>query len=75
MTTRPVSSRQRLNQQLDQLQQVTDSGSAARIGPVNLSPQEQRWLMKRSEAEHLAWDNAVCRAADRMLSQGLVSSL
>ena len=67
--------KQRLQDQLKQLQQVTDSGSAARIGPVNLSPQEQRWLKQRSEAEHLAWDAAVRRAADRMLSQGIVSSL
>ena len=70
-----VQLKERLNKQLKQLQQVTDSGSAARIGPVNLSPQEQRWLKKRSEAEHLAWDKAVLRAADRMLSQGIVSSL
>ena len=67
--------KQRLKDQLKQLQQVTNSGSAARIGPVNLSPEEQRWLKQRSEADHLAWDAAVGRAADRMLSQGIVSSL
>ena len=70
-----IQLKERLNKQLKQLQQVTESGSAARIGPVNLSPQEQRWLKQRSEAEHLAWDKAVLRAADRMLSQGIVSSL
>ena len=65
----------RLDQQLAQLQEVTDSGSAARIGPVNLSPPEQDWLKQRSEEEHQAWDQQVRKAADRMLSQGLVSNL
>ena len=67
--------KQRLEQQLLQLQAVTDTGSAARIGPVNLSKPEQEWLEQRSEQEHLAWDATVRSAADRMLSQGLVSNL
>ena len=67
--------KQRLEQQLLQLQAVTDTGSAARIGPVNLSKPEQEWLKQRSEQEHLAWDATVRSAADRMLSQGLVSNL
>ncbi len=67
--------KQRLEDQLKQLQQVTDSGSAARVGPVNLLPSEQRWLEERSEEDHLAWDAAVRQAANRMLSQGVVSSL
>ena len=65
----------RLEDQLKQLQRVTDSGSAARIGPVNLTPLEQRWLEERSTKDHLAWDTAVRRAAGRMLSQGVVSTL
>ena len=65
----------RLERQLSELQEVTDSGSGARVGPVNLSETEQRWLEQRSEEEHLAWDNQVRRTAQRMLSQGLVSSL
>jgi hypothetical protein len=36
--------RQRLEQQLIQLQQVAMSGSAARVGPVNMSRAEQQWL-------------------------------
>ena len=67
--------RQRLERQLGELQQVSLTGSAARVGPVNLDANEQRWLQKRSENERLAWDDALRRAADRMLSQGLVSGL
>ena len=67
--------KQRLEQQLLQLQEGTNTGSGDRIGPVNLSDQEQRWLEQRSEGEHLAWDEAVRSTADRMLSQGLVSNL
>ena len=67
--------KQRLEQQLLQLQEITDTGSGDRIGPVNLSDQEKRWLERRSEWEHLAWDKAVRSTADRMLSQGLVSNL
>lgn len=65
----------RLERQLSELQQVTESESGARIGPVNLNPAEQIWLEQRDENEHLAWDNQVRRAAQRMLSQGLISSL
>ena len=65
----------RLEQQLAQLQQITESGSGARVGPVNLTPAEQDWLEQRSDAQQLAWENQVRRAATRMLSQGLVSSL
>ncbi|MCB4394555.1 HDIG domain-containing protein [Synechococcus sp. HB1133] len=67
--------KQRLEQQLLQLQEVTNTGSGARIGPVNLSEPEQKWLEQRSEQEHLAWDAAVRSTANRMLSQGLVSNL
>ena len=65
----------RLERQLSELQQVSESGSAARVGPVNLSADEQVWLEQRSNEEHLAWDNVVRQAANRMLSQGLVSTL
>ena len=67
--------KQRLEQQLLQLQEITNTGSGARIGPVNLSEPEQKWLEQRSEQEHLAWDVAVRSTANRMLSQGLVSNL
>lgn len=65
----------RLERQLSELQQVSESGSAARVGPVNLTTDEQVWLEQRSDQDHLAWDNVVRKAAERMLSQGLVSTL
>ena len=65
----------RLERQLSQLQQITESGQGARIGPVNLTPTEQTWLEQRSDQQRLAWDNQVRQTAQRMLSQGLVSSL
>ena len=65
----------RLERQLSELQQVSESGSAARVGPVNLSADEQIWLEQRSDQDRLAWDNGVRQAAHRMLSQGLVSTL
>ena len=55
----------RLEQQLAQLQQNTESGSGARVGPVNLTPAEQDWLERRSDARQLAWENQVRRAATR----------
>ena len=67
--------RQRLKQQLRQIRQLTENGSAARIGPVNLSPEEKQWLEKRKEDELQTWETAVMQAANRMLSQGLVSNL
>ena len=67
--------RQRLKQQLRQIRQLTENGSAARIGPVNLSPEEKQWLEKRKEDERQTWETAVMQAANRMLSQGLVSNL
>ena len=67
--------RQRLFQQLRQLQQLTKNGSAAGIGPVNLTATEQLWLEERSDEERKLWDSAVLQVADRMLSQGLVSNL
>ena len=65
----------RLERQLSELQQVSESRSAARVGPVNLTADEQVWLEQRSDQDHLAWDNVVRQAAQRMLSQGLVSTL
>ena len=65
----------RLERQLSELQQVSESGSAARVGPVNLNADEQVWLEQRSDQDRLAWDNVVRQAANRMLSQGLVSTL
>ena len=67
--------RQRLEQQLVHVQQLAKSGSAARVGPVNMSRAEQQWLSQRTAQERLDWDSALREAANRMLSQGLVSNL
>ena len=67
--------KQRLERQLGELQRVSMTGSAARVGPVNLDANEQLWLQERSQNERLTWDDALRKAADRMLSQGLVSGL
>ena len=67
--------KQRLERQLGELQRVSMTGSAARVGPVNLEANEQLWLQERSQNERLTWDDALRKAADRMLSQGLVSGL
>ena len=67
--------RMRLERHLSELERVANSDDAERIGPVNLSAEEQLWLEKRTQDERLAWDMAVRRALDRMLSQGLVNTL
>ena len=65
----------RVERQLSELQQITDSGSSARVGPVNLTVDEQEWLEQRTNQQRLSWDDQVRKTAERMLSQGLVSSL
>ncbi|WP_201737985.1 HDIG domain-containing metalloprotein [Synechococcus sp. BS55D] len=67
--------RERLERQLAELERVARSDDAERIGPVNLSEPEQAWLTGRSQGERRQWDMALRRAADRMLSQGLVNTL
>ena len=67
--------RMRLERHLSELERVANSNDAERIGPVNLSLGEQLWLEKRTQDERRAWDMAVRRALDRMLSQGLVNTL
>ena len=67
--------RMRLERYLGELERVASSDDAERIGPVNLTIKEQRWLEERSAEERLSWDMALRRALDRMLSQGLVNNL
>ncbi len=65
----------RLERHLAELERVARSSDIDRIGPVNLSTEEQFWLEQRSQREQKDWDMAIRRAADRMLSQGLVNTL
>ena len=67
--------RMRLERHLSELERVAKSNDAERIGPVNLSLDEQLWLEKRTQDERRDWDMALRRALDRMLSQGLVNTL
>ena len=67
--------RMRLERHLSELERVANSIDAERIGPVNLSLNEQQWLEKRTQDERRDWDMALRRALDRMLSQGLVNTL
>ena len=67
--------RMRLERHLSELERVANSIDAERIGPVNLSLNEQQWLEKRTQDERRNWDMALRRALDRMLSQGLVNTL
>jgi len=67
--------RQRLERQLAELERVARSDEAERIGPVNLNETEQNWLKVRNERERKQWDMALRRAANRMLSQGIVNTL
>jgi len=65
----------RLERHLAELERVARSQNIDRIGPVNLTTDEQRWLEKRSQNDRKNWDMAIRRAVDRMLSQGLVNTL
>ena len=67
--------RERLERQLEELQRVALSDAAERVGPVNLSPEEQLWLTTQTPQTTQLWREAVRDAASRMLSQGLVNSL
>jgi putative nucleotidyltransferase with HDIG domain len=67
--------RQRLERQLAELERVARSNDAERIGPVNLNEAEQQWLTARNQIERKRWDMALRRAANRMLSQGIVNTL
>ena len=66
---------QRLDSQLAELHQLNETGSAARIGPVNLTNTEQLWLEQLQLDELNLWEEAIRKSADRMLSQGLVSTV
>ena len=65
----------RLDSQLAELHQLNETGSAARIGPVNLTNPEQRWLEQLSPNELELWEQDIRSSARRMLHQGLVSTL
>ncbi len=67
--------KQKLDNQLKELELVAKSSTGSRIGPVNLRKEEQEWLLERTEDQRKDWAIELRLAADRMLSQGLVSTL
>ncbi len=65
----------KLQENLKELELFSNQSDADRIGPVNLNEEEQNWLLKRNKTNKKYWNNEVNLAAERMLSQGLVSSI
>ncbi|ABM77682.1 Predicted membrane-associated HD superfamily hydrolase [Prochlorococcus marinus str. MIT 9303] len=63
--------KKRLERNLAELERVARNPKTGRIGPVNLTAEEQTWLKNRSQQERKRWDMAIRRASERMLSQGL----
>jgi len=66
--------RLRLERQLVQLQTLA-TASEERLEPISLTDGERVWLNERDDPTRLSWDMDLRRAMDRMLRQGLVSSL
>ena len=64
-----------LGAKLQELEQVANKGETDRIGPVNLTKKEQKWLISRTKSSKINWVKEVKISADRMLSQGLVKSI
>ena len=66
--------RQRLERQLQELEQVATS-SQERVAPLNLKPDEQAWLSAQGPSDWAAWNQRLRLAQQRMLSQGVVGSV
>lgn len=58
-----------------QLVRQQRSSPQPRIDPVNLSPEEHRWLTNLAPQEIQSWETTVLQAQQRMLSQGLNGTL
>ncbi len=67
--------KKKLNQHFIELDLVAESSEGDRIGPVNLTKDEESWLLTSSIEKRELWKTKVRHAADRMLSQGLVTTL
>ncbi len=64
-----------LTQKLKELEIIASSNNAERVGPINLSKEEQMWLSNRTKTIQEKWEKEISLAANRMLSQGLVNTL
>ncbi len=65
---------ERLARQLQELEQVARSPQD-RVGPLNLTPAEQAWLVSRTPEELNDWKLTLRVAQQRMLSQGVVGNV
>jgi putative nucleotidyltransferase with HDIG domain len=63
-----------LNRRLIALRELLASREP-RIDPLNLSPSERRWLESLPTADLNAWEQALRKAQQRMLRQGVVASV
>ncbi len=67
--------KQKLERKLGEIELVALSREGDRIGPVNLTLEEQNWLSQSTKGERRAWSLDVLDAADRMLVQGVINTL
>ena len=65
---------QRLERQLQAIQQLA-STDQEQVAPLDLSPEERDWLANLPPARLTTWENNLRQAHQRMLQQGLVSSV
>jgi len=63
-----------LDRRLEQLQQMLASGQR-RVDPLNVTPEERRWLMSLTPEQLVSWQRAVRQAQLRMLTQGVVANV
>ena len=64
-----------LKTKLAKLELLADNNDASRIAPVNLSKQEEEWLLSSSKLSRKKWGKEIELAANRMLRQGLVNTI
>ncbi|GCE65127.1 HD family phosphohydrolase [cyanobiont of Ornithocercus magnificus] len=67
--------KQKLEQQLVQLEQISYGKSNDYAKTENLSTAEEKWLSSRTPEEQLIWSIILHSAVDRILNQGLVGTL
>ncbi|MCS5693030.1 HDIG domain-containing protein [Cyanobium sp. FGCU-6] len=63
-----------LDRRLQQLQLMVASGQR-RVDPLNITPEERRWLRSLTPGQLVSWQRAVRQAQLRMLTQGIVANV
>ena len=64
-----------LQKKLDKINLLASNNNEDRVPPVNLTQQEQNWLLETSEENRYEWQTEVQSAANRMLRQGLINTI